>query len=244
LDENRNTQSKKSIRSNKVYQYVVIIFLIIFLGFTGYFLYPEPDQGPVNQLDNKPEPLLNELTSTDTIAGISLSKKEEELSDKIFESGSASDQVSDETASMINGNLIVFSDPVTDVYVDFQYQGKTPIRTPLKISAGSHILKLRHERFPEYIQEIEIGPGQTRIFDFSLDTLFGYLSCQIYPWGMVLVDGTLIGETPLPQPVLLIPGKHLITIENPGYQALSDSLTIVRQETTFYRMNLEKSAGR
>ncbi|MCK4560688.1 MAG: serine/threonine protein kinase [Calditrichia bacterium] len=242
-DENRKNQSQKTKRGKKVYQYAVIIFLIIFLVFTGYILYPDPDHGPANQSDKIPESLPNELTSTDTIAGVSLSEKEKKLSDKIHESGSASDQASGETTGLKSGNLFLFSDPASDVYIDFQYQGKSPFRTPLKIPAGRHLLKLTHERFPDYLEEIEIGPGQTRIIDYNLDTLFGYLSCQIYPWGMVLVDGKLIGETPLPQPALLTPGKHLITIENPGYQALSDSLVIVRQETTFYRVNLKKRDG-
>jgi serine/threonine-protein kinase len=242
-EKNRVNQLQRRKRRKKVYQYAVFIFLIILLGFTGYILYPDPENGPENQSDKIPESLPNELSSTDTIAGIMLSETEKKLSDKIHESGSASDQTSGKTVGLKSGDLFLFSDPASDVYIDSKYQGKTPFRTPLKLPAGRHLLKLRHERFPDYLEEIEIGPGHTRIIDYNLDTLFGYLSCQVYPWGMVLVDGKLIGESPLPQPVLLTPGKHLITIENPGYQALNDSLIIARQETTSYRVNLEKRAG-
>jgi len=78
------------------------------------------------------------------------------------------------------------------------------------------------------------------VLSYALDTLFGYLSCQIYPWGMILIDSRLVGETPLAQVLPLTPGKHSITIENPAFQVLRDSLTVVRRETTYYQINLEE----
>ncbi len=239
-DENRIIPSQETKRYKKYYRFAFITFIIILLGFTGYIIYPDLDQTS----DRAPEPASNVMTDTDTIPDIPSGGKEENLPDKIQSVKIKNDQVSSEVIDLEFGSLFLFSYPVSDVYIDLQYQGTTPLRKPLKLPAGRYQLKLVHEQFPDYQEEIEIEAGEARVINYNLDTLFGHLSCQVYPWGMVLVDGKLIGETPLSQPVIIAPGKHMITIENPGYPALSDSLTIASQETTFYRVNLEKIAGK
>jgi len=139
-----------------------------------------------------------------------------------------------------SGQVFLFSDPPSDVYIDQQFRGKTPFQKPLELAAGKYQLVLSHKQFPDFLDTLRVHPGRTQVLSYALDTLFGYLSCQIYPWGMILIDGRLVGETPLPEVLTLLPGGHLITIENPAYQVFTDSLTITQQETIYYKVNLEK----
>ncbi len=221
------------LKQQKNYMRLALIsFVIILLGLSGYIFYPD-----INKLLTGEKPLAHTNPPADTTLQVSTMSMQEKLPDR---SELIKEQVEENPDLPELGTLFVFSDPVTEVYIDRHYHGKTPFRAPLELSTGTHSLKLSHELYPDHYQEIKIDAGRAQILGFALDTLFGYLSCQVYPWGMVLVDGKLIGETPLAEPVLLAPGSYKITIENPGFQTFTDSLVITKQETTALKVNLEK----
>jgi serine/threonine protein kinase len=46
------------------------------------------------------------------------------------------------------------------------------------------------------------------------------------PWAKVYVDGRLIGETPLAQPVYLVQGKHAVTFSNPAFDPILKSIDV------------------
>ncbi len=46
------------------------------------------------------------------------------------------------------------------------------------------------------------------------------------PWAKVYVDGRLIGETPLAQPVSLAKGKHSVTFSNPSFEPIIKSISV------------------
>ena len=235
---------QKKELSRKAYLFALIAFIVVILGYTGYFLYSDYNENKEEKQPNlKEKPAQIDSMSTAN-KGLSGNNYKEQPAEMLRTPVEAKFKNTDDKPGALAGNLFVFSKPPTDVYIDSNFHGKSPFRQPVSLRAGTHILSLKHEGFPNYREEIEIVPGETMVLDYSLDTLFGYLSCQIYPWGMVLVDGELIGETPLPKPVLLSPGSHLITIENPNYQLVKDSLIIARQETTYYRLNYEKQIGK
>lgn len=242
-DSDESTQNHSKKGGPKIIYPIIFVFLIIIIGYIGYISYPKQIQKQDYRSENSAGSSAKADSIPDTNSSSIEKKAESVLSKKMDFSGEENKKNADETTAAVPGNLIVFSDPASDVLIDSHYQGRTPFHQPVSLSSGIHLIRLKHEEFPDYQMEFEIDPGQTKILSFDLDTLFGYLSCHIYPWGMVLVDGELIGETPLLKPVLLSPGKHSITVNNPGFRVLKDSLVVVKQETTFYRMNLERRNG-
>ncbi len=46
------------------------------------------------------------------------------------------------------------------------------------------------------------------------------------PWAKVYVDGRLVGETPLAQPVVLAQGKHSVTFSNPSFDPILKDIEI------------------
>ena len=93
--------------------------------------------------------------------------------------------------------------------------------------------------YPSYIKKIIIKPDEIEYINLKLDTLFGYLNCNIYPWGDVFVDGKYQGQTPFFKPIILEPGEHLLNIFNPTYTEIAKMLTITRKETLNYQINLD-----
>jgi serine/threonine-protein kinase len=138
------------------------------------------------------------------------------------------------------GKLSVHSIPDADIFIDAQYIASTPLQDDIILAAGVYSLGLTHRAYPNYHRLIKIEPGKEVLWDVRLDTLFGYLNCNIYPWGEVYIDGKLIGQSPFQKPIILLPGRHMIKVENPKYTAFTDSLTIVQKDTTDCKIYLKQ----
>lgn len=138
------------------------------------------------------------------------------------------------------GNFILIGTPYTTVLIDSQEIGQIPLKNTVSLPAGIHNLILKHKDYPIYSRTLEILAGQNNILQLSLDTLFGYLNCQIYPWGELYLDGAYKGQSPFLRPLILSPGKHLLTINNPVWPEFRDTIMISRKETTDYRINFEQ----
>jgi serine/threonine-protein kinase len=46
------------------------------------------------------------------------------------------------------------------------------------------------------------------------------------PWAKVYVDGRMVGETPLAQPIFLGQGKHSITFSNPSFDPILKNINV------------------
>jgi serine/threonine-protein kinase len=138
------------------------------------------------------------------------------------------------------GKLNVYSNPDADIFIDSQYIGSTPLKDDISLAAGVYSVGLAHHAYPDYHRTIKINPGEEVLWNVNLDTLFGYLNCNIYPWGEVYIDGKLIGQSPFQKPLILIPGRHVINVENPKFKTFTDSLTIVQKETTDCKIYLKQ----
>ncbi len=137
------------------------------------------------------------------------------------------------------GKLFVQCLPWAEIYIDGKKLDTTPLETAINLPSGDYDLQLRHPNYPVYDLSINLKPGKQLTVTADLDTMFGLFDCNVYPWGEVLVDGKSIGQTPLRQPLLLVPGQHHITISSPQFSTFEDSITIKRNETLKYKLNLE-----
>ena len=144
-----------------------------------------------------------------------------------------------ETPVMAFGYLLARSDPASELWIDGQDHGLIPSGQLLKLSAGFHALSMRHDLYPEYKHMIEITAEETLDVVVRLDTLYGYYTCEAYPWGTVYLEGKYQGDTPLLEPIRYPPGSYALIIENPDFPLYHDTMTVSRNETTRVRINLE-----
>jgi serine/threonine protein kinase len=136
------------------------------------------------------------------------------------------------------GKLKVESFPEAEFFVDSQKIESEYIT----LSAGQHLLELVHPAYPPYREIITIASGQEIHKVIKIDTLFGYFSCYIYPWGKLYIGEENYGQSPFFKPFRLNPGVYTIHIQNPNYLPLTDTLSIAKKETTYYKIDLDQLA--
>ena len=145
------------------------------------------------------------------------------------------------TTLSVPGKLFITVSPQANLYIDSQKVSVSSTNEYITLLPGEHNIEIEHAAYPRYQEIITIASEQEIHRQIQLDTLFGYLHCQIYPWGNVYLNGKPYGQTPFFKPLILTPGRYLINIQNPDYSDLTDSISIARKETTFYKINLEQS---
>lgn len=138
-----------------------------------------------------------------------------------------------------SGWLMVQCLPWAEVYIGERKIDTTPLDSALRLPPGTHQLRLRHPGYPEYAEMLEVRPGARLEVRVNLDTLFGFLDCQVYPWGDVYIDGAARGQTPLGTPLMLTPGEYALTVRNPNFPEYNEKITIARQETLAVKFNFE-----
>ncbi len=60
----------------------------------------------------------------------------------------------------------------------------------------------------------------------------GMLNLVVVPWAEVVLDGNLVGVTPLSDPVRLAQGRHEIELRNPYFPVLRKTVNITKPETS------------
>jgi hypothetical protein len=127
----------------------------------------------------------------------------------------------DATASVIvpflpdapsSGRLAFTSGVELGVFEDSTFLGTT--RTPeLLLSAGSHTLRLVNDTLGfAQVQEVTIEAGRLHRLNVQLPT--GKLNVNAVPWAEVVIDGAVVGETPIGNLPLTI-GTHEILFRHP-----------------------------
>ncbi|MFH1807351.1 MAG: protein kinase [Pseudomonadota bacterium] len=109
------------------------------------------------------------------------------------------------------GALIVHTTPWTQLLVDGEPRGETPVRVVL--AAGTHHIELRNPGSGiAHRTTVQIRKGQDE--KLRLDLTPGELVLVVKPWGEVYVDGAKRGTTPL-SPFQVAPGLHRIEVVQP-----------------------------
>ncbi|NOX89210.1 MAG: PEGA domain-containing protein [Calditrichaeota bacterium] len=143
----------------------------------------------------------------------------------------------------VKGSLWIDCLPWARVIIDSVAEMTTPLKQPVTLDSGWHRLKLKHPAYPDYETRIYIPPAKTVVFKANLDTLFGYLDCEVYPWGKIFVDGKYIDDSPLRSPLRIIPGEHVLTITNPQFPTYEKRFTANKNDTLRIRVKLNSDSG-
>lgn len=135
------------------------------------------------------------------------------------------------------GRLHINCLPWAHVYIDNDSVNTTPLEEAMMLPPGDYAVRLVHPSYPAYMQNIRIEPEK----DYYINaTLYGYLSCNIYPWGDVFVDGEAKGQTPFADALIIAPGEHLLVVKNQQYGEIETQIGIAAGDTFFFDLNFEQ----
>lgn len=143
-------------------------------------------------------------------------------------------------STTVLGKLSVECFPWAEVYIDGNKIDQTPL-VGYQLTAGIHKLSFVHPDFPTYSSDIKISPNNLTSIRINFLELVGYLKCEIYPWGKVLINGEYKGTTPLQKPISLFPGKYQVTIQNPNFKSIVEDVNITAKHTFDLKTNFESS---
>jgi hypothetical protein len=117
---------------------------------------------------------------------------------------------------------IVSSVPGAAVFIDGAAVGNVPQEK--KLSAGEHPVVVRLEGYKQFEQKVAVVAGQTITVSADLKAV-GRLRILSTPTGAtVTINGIPVGKTPFDSEVEV--GESVVRVENPGFQAFEQTLTI------------------
>lgn len=129
------------------------------------------------------------------------------------------------------GFLRVASEPSSEVYVNGESVGATPISSALSLPPGRHQIVLKHSAFPDFKRAVYVRSGETAMVNASLWSTIGRLTVQATPWAFVYVDGQQKATTPLLEPIIIAPGRHTVILRHPSYSAWDTTFTVEAGES-------------
>jgi hypothetical protein len=143
-------------------------------------------------------------------------------------------RVRDELAARI-GRLLVTTNVPAQIEIDNLAVGRSPMGAPISVSSGIRLLGVVAPGHVPIRQEVSVTGGQQTDVAIELLPLQGALAnlvvrC-ILPGADVLVDGKLVGRTPLPASIPLAPGSHEVGLRRPGYRAAPQTITLADGST-------------
>jgi serine/threonine protein kinase len=137
------------------------------------------------------------------------------------------------------GKLYVECRPWAYIYLDESKIDSTPLNTPIILSPRNYELKLINPDYPVYKRIVLIEADNLLEIKVDMDTLMGFLRCNVYPWAEVFVDNQGIGQTPFSKPVKLNAGDYLLTIRNPKYEDYEQHIRISKNDTFEFKFDFK-----
>ena len=128
-----------------------------------------------------------------------------------------------------------------EVWVDGELIGETPT-DEFSLKAGSYELRIRAERYLEFIQLLEVeGRDVQQTLEAELVPGWANVSFSTVPPGATIsADGDELGQTP--DTVEIMAGVHELLLYKPGYKEWRQPLTVVaNQPEEFANIQLEEA---
>jgi len=128
------------------------------------------------------------------------------------------------------GQLKVTSSVPAAIEIDNLAAEQTSKDAPIAVGNGMHVVAAVAAGYAPLRQQIDVAGGETREIALVLLPAKGQLAqirvASSVSGADVLVDGTLVGRTPLPASLPVEAGRHVIGLRRLGYQPASKELTL------------------
>ncbi len=134
--------------------------------------------------------------------------------------------------------------PGADVYLDDRNEGiigQTNLRA--KIKPGPHTLFIDLNGYEPVRREFSMPDDSPLRLEFDLVELenVGYVTIGVEQSGArIFIDGAIVGLSPFTQRKALPAGEHQIQVERVGFERLTKSFAVTRDQTTPIRVDLKK----
>lgn len=142
-----------------------------------------------------------------------------------------------------NGSLYIYANPWAKVIIDGQEHGITPLTLPARLEPGKHEVRLTNPGFADHRQFVEITAGDAETLRVRLKARSGRLALRVRPWATLTIDSTMYGQSPFPQAISLLAGRHILELQNPQAGNLRDTILIKADHRLQMQYDLYKGRG-
>ncbi len=108
--------------------------------------------------------------------------------------------------------------------------GRWPLPAPLRTSIGDHVVGLVAAGFAPSRKPVSVAGEANAKVPLELTPMAGKLAqlrvVTAVPKAQIIVDGQLVGTTPLPTSISIAPGKHVVELKRAGYATASTVLEL------------------
>ncbi len=144
------------------------------------------------------------------------------------------------TAKQKSKEIMIYSFPWAEIYIDGNSVGVTPLEKPLKLAYGKHKLSIVNSYYPRLEREILISDSSPDEYKINLANEFAYLDISVFPWADIYLDTTFVAETPLNSPVPVLPGKYTLLLKNPHFKNYSKKISLKAKDTLKLNVNFSE----
>jgi hypothetical protein len=149
----------------------------------------------------------------------------------------------DEQVKRIARLAVVTSVPCV-IDVDGVEAGRTPLAAPLRVAGGTHVIGALATGHLPSRRAITVAGGETEELSFELvasETRLAHVALDSpLPGAEVLVDGSLVGHTPLPTSLAVAPGTRVVTVRRTGFREARQELVLAEGATGQLRIELDE----
>ncbi|MBI4706112.1 MAG: PEGA domain-containing protein [Deltaproteobacteria bacterium] len=138
---------------------------------------------------------------------------------------------------------LLVAEPAARVIIAGRERGRTPLSHPLRLSAGSHLVRVVKAGFVPLELRVEVAGGEQAVVQGRLDPLASSGTLKVLERGgqaaAVLVDGIEVGSAPWEG--RLGPGRHTVRLRGADPLGTAPAVAVVRQdEVTAITLELER----
>jgi hypothetical protein len=138
--------------------------------------------------------------------------------------------VRDEQAGRV-GRLQIRSNVEAQVTVDNRDVGRAPMSEPVAVPSGLRLLSVVAPGHAPVRREVPVPAGQTVELTIGLEPIEGALAQIIVesqvPGADVVLDGKVVGRTPIQGSLPVPPGAHELVLRRSGYREARDAVSLV-----------------
>jgi hypothetical protein len=133
------------------------------------------------------------------------------------------------------------------ITVDGRPRGEYPAPSPLRVAAGTHVVRVAKEGFEPFEQRVDVAGNRTARVNAVLRPLAAAGRLRVAEQGGaaldVIIDGDRVGAAPWEGP--LAPGDHVLLLRGEGdLGTLPVAVSVKRNETTRLTLAAEKLTAR
>jgi serine/threonine-protein kinase len=226
------------------FQTQIYILIVPLISIFAYLIFSQPEDGKSEELaqikssensDNEiiPDDILLD-NSGEKITQDNTKDESENLlasasSVPLAESNNDIDNIPEKSSSirrLEKSQLYIVAKPWANVYIDSTFYEETPLSNSISVDPGIRFIELKNPNFQTYSQYYSFNPGQEDTLIVELKMNVGFLNIRILPWAKIYIDGKYKETSPIESPLKLASGEHIVTLTNPNFSSITDTIHV------------------